>query len=181
MADNSENVSAGSSAAPVGGASGGTHRSHNRVWVNPNYKARPSTKESAMSDADVIARMGLVSSANAAQTPTPPPNQFGKRPKGPTPAGKPAEKKRKKGKGLRIATSAQQRLLHSRALQNEGAVDNPIEMDDDNASVAQTEDDEDEGRNRKRAKNPALAKLMGGSNPRLTGWRGRPTRRSPGG
>ena len=125
-----------------------------------------------MTDNEVRASMGLglgLSQANltpSSNTTTPPPNQFGKRPKntGPTPpsAGRPAEKKRKKGKKgkKRVATSAQQRLEHARALQAESGQSNPTGEPSGSASVEQSDDDDDRTR---KAKAPALAKVMGAS------------------
>ena len=123
-------------------------RSHNLVWVNPNFAEKPATKESGMTDSEVRARMGLGNQANP-QTPTtdntPPPNKFGKRPKssGPTPpsAARPAQKKRKKGK-KRVVTSAQQRLEHARALQAESGQSNPTEDLQGSASTEQTQEEE---------------------------------------
>ena len=177
MADNRPDRSHAGAGAGAPGPSGqqqmagsGTQRrqgttSHNRVWINPNFQARTKTGDSGLSDAELLKKMGLGSdpqTQNTPQTTTPPPNQFGKRPKGPTPASKPAAKKSKKGK-RRVTTAAQQRLEHARATQGANKGDqtgaNNI-PDGDAGSESQTED---EGRDRKRAKKPELARLMGGS------------------
>ena len=119
-----------------------------------------------MSDADLRRKMGL---GTGVQTSSPPPNQFGKRPKGqgPTPTTKPAAKKSKNGK-RRVVTAAQQRLAHARALQteaghSEAGDDSQAANAEEAGEEASDAQSEDEGRDRKRAKRPELARLMGGS------------------
>ena len=101
MSDSSDAAAAGSSAAATtdnqvaGPSSAGqtparhpaAPRSHNLVWVNPDYCPVPKTKDSALSDAQVRERMGLTKTPTGEPTASPSPNQFGKRPKGsgPTP------------------------------------------------------------------------------------------------
>ena len=146
-------------------------KSHNRVWINPNFVEKPQTKESSLTDDEVRAKMGLGNTltdptTTSTSNTTPPPNQFGKRPKstGPTPppSSRPAQKKRKKGNKKRVVSSAQQRLQHARAVQAESAQTKPSGDPQGSASVEQNEDDEDDDRTR-RAKAPAVAKVMGAS------------------
>ena len=167
---NSNNIVTGSGAASgASAANGGAHKSHNRVWINPNFVPKPAGRESALTDKELLAKMGM---GPAGDSNTPPRNEYGKRPRkqGPTPTQKPEGKKGKKGKGKgKTVTSAQQRLTAARGAAqgqegNKGSGD--AGQQDGSSSSAQMpsgSQDVDESRNRKKAKSPSLAKLMGGS------------------
>ena len=165
-------TSSGGSAAQTPLRDPAATKSHNLVWRNPNYQPIARTADSGLTDAEVKERMGLpVYGPDDAASPAP--NEFGKRPKaqGPTPTSKPAEKKRKKGDKRRVVSAAQQRLEHARALQAGASTDpnsnssnsNPPDETESGEGGTLARVEEEEGRNRKRAKTAALAKLMGGS------------------
>ena len=135
------------------------YQSHNRVWVNPNFNHPRQTKDSQMTDEELREAMGLGPNGTSEEQ-----NEYGKRPRkqGPTPTQKPAGKRRKnKNKNnSNTRTPAQERLhasMNASAAETDGAAGS--------ASAGQSggTTDAEEGRNRKRAKDPSLARLMGGS------------------